>query len=408
MSPTALLLALWTAEALLDLVLNRLNVRALPHRVPAELAGTLDEATTTRTRAYLREASHLALVRRLCVWTAWVGFTVLGGFERLDGAARSWGFSQLGAGIAFLASASALQWLVGIPFSLASTFGLEQRYGFNRTTPRLWLADQLRGLLLAALLGLPLLAGVLALFQAGGWLWAWLLYTGFGLLMSFVAPVLLLPLFNRFTPVAEGELLDRIRAYVAAQDFPLRGVFVMDSSRRSTRSNAFFTGFGRFRRLVLFDTLIERQTPRETLAVVAHEIGHFRLHHIPLSLALGTVSSLAGFWGAGWAASQGVFSNALGLTTPSVAANLLAFSLALAAGLRFLSLLPNWLSRKHEYDADAWSVRTTGDAEAMAQALLKLHHDNFSHPAPHWLKVAFDYTHPPLIARLRALRAGPC
>jgi STE24 endopeptidase len=406
-----LLIGLLAVEFAVETLADALNLGSFAPEMSAELRsefdGLFDSERHVRARHYLAANTRLAIAERTVRLVALVGFIVLGGFQWVDHWARASTASPILRGLLFAAALSVLRGLISLPFSLASTFGIEARFGFNRTDWRTFVSDRIKGLILGVLIGAPLFAAVLAFFEKAGtygWAWAWLAVTIFQLLALFFAPALILPLFNKFTPLPEGELRQGIENYVRGQNFSIGGVYTMDGSRRSTKANAFFTGFGKLRRLVFFDTLLERNDQDEVLAVLAHEIGHFREGHIPKTIALSIVTSLAMFAALGWIIHEPRLHAAFGLEATSTYAGIVFASILYGPVLRFLGIGTQWLSRHHEYEADRWSARTYGRPDKLASALKKLSTDSLSHLTPHPLKVWLDYTHPPVIERVRALR----
>jgi STE24 endopeptidase len=308
----------------------------------------------------------------------------------------------------YLGALGLAQAVVGLPLRWWSTFVIEARFGFNRTTPVTFWTDTAKGAALAVGLGGPLLAAVLWLFAAAGtsaWVWCWALATAWVVVVQYVAPTWLLPLFHRCTPLAEGPLRDAILAYAARVGFPLAGVTVIDGSRRSTKANAFFTGFGARKRIALFDTLLAALSADEVLAVLAHEVGHYRRRHVVVGMGLGIVQLGVTFALLALVLGAPAVMPALGVGAPSVHTALVAF--ALLSGLVDLPLgtALHALSRRHERQADAFAVETAGAGGALASALKTLAADSLSVPAPHPAYVALHHTHPPLAERVRALRA---
>jgi STE24 endopeptidase len=374
------------------------------------LRDVLDEPTHARARDYATvsarssiAASAVALAALLAAWFA-------GGFAWLEAATRALPGGPIAHGLAFLAAVFLASHLLELPFRIHDTFRIEARFGFNRTTPATFLADELKGLLLAAALGLPLAAAVLWIFHQvpHAWLWAWLVFTAFQLALTYLAPSLILPLFNRFEPMPDGPTRDAINRLAEQCRFPLDGIFVIDGSRRSTKANAYFTGLGRRKRIALYDTLLERHSADELTAVLAHEIGHFKCHHISRRMAVGIAQSAAMFFLLGLATDpQGGFARelaaAFGLTAVTPQAGIVFFAILFTPVSRLLGVAAHAWSRRHEFQADAFARRTTGSAAPLAAALKKLSTDNLAHPTPHPLRVALDYSHPPLVARLEAL-----
>ena len=264
-----------------------------------------------------------------------------------------------------------------------------------------------KGTVLMILIGAPIFAGIVWFFQSAGsnaWLYSWIAFTALQLLLTFLAPAVIMPLFNKFDPLPEGDLKEEIQNFAHKQNFALQGIFRMDSSKRSTKSNAFFTGFGRFRRLVLFDTLIEKQSRDELVAVLAHEIGHFKRKHIQKSILLSIVTSGVMFYVLGRFLGNPELFAAFGMENVSVYASLVFVAFLFSPVMRFLSVFTHLLSRKHEFEADEYAVRTYGKPEELISALKKLSIDNMSNLKPHPLKVLLDYTHPPILQRIAALR----
>jgi STE24 endopeptidase len=336
-----------------------------------------------------------------------LALTVGGGIAAVDALWRRTMLEEPWLGVAVIASVALIIQLVNLPFSVWRTFGLEARFGFNRTTPALFLADLGKGVALAVLLGGPLLIVVLLLMERAGrgwWAWVWLVWLAFMFLMAWAWPAFIAPLFNRFSPLEDAALRARIEALLGRCGFASKGVFVIDNSRRSSHGNAYFTGFGRHKRIVFFDTLLERLGQAEVEAVLAHELGHFRLQHVRQRLLLAIATSFVGLALLGWLAGQPGFYSALGVPQPSPHAALLLFALAAPAVTFFLTPLASLWSRRHEFAADTFASRYASAAE-LAAALVKLHRDNASTLTPDPAYVAFYYSHPPPLARIARLRA---
>ena len=403
-----LVLAVLLAEYALTAGADWLNVRGLQTGLPDEFKDAYDSAKYARSQSYLRDTTRLSLVVSSLMTALTLGFILAGGFGGLDRIARAAGFGEIGTGLVFAALFLFSWHLLHIPFSAYGTFVVEERYGFNKTTPRTFVLDILKAWLLGAVLGAPMLAVILWFFGRMGapaWLYCWGAVTAVQLLLSAVAPVLIMPLFNKFTPLAEGELRSAIEAYARSQGLAMRGISVMDGSRRSGKSNAFFTGFGRFRRLVLLDTLIARHTVPELLAVLAHEVGHYKQRHIPKSVLLhigitGIELFLLSFF-----IGSAKLAQAFGMPQPRLYAGLFFFGFLFSPISLCLSVASHALSRRWEFAADAFA-RRTADAEALIAALKRLSVDNLSNLTPHPFKVLLAYSHPPILQRLRVLRRG--
>ena len=392
------------------------HVAAHRHQVPAAFAGRVPLEAHRRAAEYTLAKGRLGLVGTVVGTAVVIGWTLLGGLDALNAVLRDAllpGWGTLGYQLALLAAVALVGALIELPLEWLATFRLEQRFGFNRSTPALWWADQAKGLLLGALIGLPLAALVLWIMAASGglwWLWAWGALVGFNALMLLAWPAFIAPLFNRFEPLADAALADRVKALMQRTGFKAQGLYVMDGSRRSAHANAYFTGIGASKRVVFFDTLLAQLTPDEVEAVLAHELGHFKLRHVPRRLVALLLGSLAAFALLGWLTGQSGFYAGLGvapnLDAPNDALALLLFMIALPSFSYFLSPFSARLSRKHEFEADAYAC-AQADGRALASALLKLHADNASTLTPDPLYVRFYYSHPPAGERLAALPAPP-
>ena len=404
-----LVLAIIFVDFLLETLVERLNLRHMSPTLPGEFADVFDDAKYATAQEYQRTNARFGMLQRLVMTPLLVAFIVVGGFSQVDLLARQAGLGTVGTGLVFAAVLGLGMHLLSLPFTLYDTFVIEARYGFNQTTPRTFVLDQFKGLLLAALLGGGLFAAIVWFFASidYAWLWVWGLVMAVQFLLLYLGPILIMPLFNTFTPLPAGELRDAIERYARAQGFQLSGIFTMDGSRRSAKANAFFTGIGRHRRIVLYDTLVEKHTTDELVAILAHEMGHFRLGHIHKLMGIGILSTGLMFY---------VFSRLLGHPGLFAAFGFPAERISVYAGLflvgflyapvsSLLGIVTNALSRRFEYQADAYAARTHGQPEAMILALKQLSADNLSNLTPHPAKVILDYSHPPVLARIRALRA---
>ncbi|MGJ7485093.1 M48 family metallopeptidase [Variovorax sp. LT2P21] len=380
--------------------------------VPAAFAQTMTLDAHQKAADYTIAKSRFGLVEM--AWSAAVllAWTLLGGLDILNKVLLAW----LGGGmlqqLALLAAFALVGGLLDLPFTLWQTFRLEERFGFNKMTLRLWLADAVKGTLLGALIGLPIAALILWLMGAAGnlwWLWAWAVWMGFNLLLMLVYPTFIAPLFNKFRPLDDASLQARVTALMQRCGFAAKGLFVMDGSRRSAHANAYFTGFGASKRVVFYDTLLRQLNAGEVEAVLAHELGHFKRRHIVKRMAAMFALSLAGFALLGWVSGQSWFYAGLGVQpnmgAPNDALALLLFMLAVPVFTFFVAPLPAWLSRKHEFEADAYAVAQTSGTD-LAAALLKLYQDNASTLTPDPLFVQFYYSHPPASERLARMAAA--
>jgi len=387
-------------------LLNLGHVRARGARVPPAFAGVVDEVTFTRSVSYTLTRGRFAILAEGFTSAATLAVILAGLFGVIDDAVRHLSIGSYFQGILVIGVISVLFWIVSLPFSLYSTFAIEARFGFNRTTPALFAVDTLKGFAIAAVIGIPVL---LVLFwfmdRTGGywWLWAFGAMTLFQIVMSILAPLVIAPLFNKFTPLPDGELRDAILALAERLKFRTRGIFVADSSKRSGHSNAYFTGLGRAKRIVLFDTLVGTHTKEEILSVLAHEIGHEKRNHVKKGIVLSVVLSLAGFWVMSLLVGYLPLYEAFGFHRVSYAAILVLVAFCSGPFVFFLQPLFSLWSRKHEYEADRFAVEAVGSARGMKEALLRLSRHNLSNLTPHPLYSFFYYSHPTLAERIAAL-----
>ncbi len=407
-----MVLGLLAADGLLRAAVDWINLRRPRAGVPPELAGGLDAERLDETRRRQRDEARLELVSRAVTLPLTLAFLAAGGLGWADRAARAAGGGLIVTGLLFGGLLVLLSELLHLPFAIHETFGLEARYGFNRTTPRTFVFDLLKRLLLTALLGGAAFAGVLAFLAWSGrwgWLWAWAALALFELFVLWISPTVLLPWFNKFTPLPEGPLRAALEDYARGQGLRLSGVFTMDGSRRSSRANAYFTGFGRTRRIALYDTLLDRHPVGETIAILAHETGHWKRGHIARGLLVSLGVSLALFRLLPWVLGRADAYAAFGVSAAPVDGHLPLYAGVVLFGLLctplsfLVGLGSHALSRRWEFEADAFAARTTGHPEWLAAALRRLAADQLDDPDPHPLKVFLDYSHPPIAARIRAL-----
>jgi STE24 endopeptidase len=398
---TALLLG-W----LLELAADMLNMGAMKREVPPTMADVYDMEAYGRSQDYTKAKTRFGIARRAFDLALLLLFWFAGGFAWLDAVTHSTANGVVVRGLLYVGLLLFMRSALTLPFSLYSTFVIEERFGFNRTTAATFIADRAKGLLLAALLGGPLLAAVIGLFAYTGpaaWLYCWAVVTAFTLAVQFVAPTWLMPLFNTFTPLGDGELRDAIFALASKAGFPLENVYVIDGSRRSAKSNAFFTGFGKHKRIALFDTLLEQQTTGELLGVLAHEIGHYRKGHIVRGMSLSIAhTGLLLFLFSLLLGRQGLY-EAFFMEAQPLYAGLLFAGLLLAPLDMVLSPVFSWISRRHEREADRYAAGLTGRAADLVASLKKLSVRNLANLTPHPLYVFLHYSHPPLLERIDAL-----
>jgi len=422
MSPTPLTL-LFAAALVLSLAVKFwLSTRQMRHvaahrnQVPAAFASDVSLAAHQRAADYTLAKGRFGLLATAFGSAVLLGWTLLGGLDALNSVLRDAvqpRFGSLAYQLCLLAAFALIGGLLDLPFELYSTFRIEAQFGFNRNTWRLFAADLVKGLAIGTLIGLPLAAAVLWIMGATGswwWLWAWGTWAAFNLVIMVLYPTVIAPLFNKFEPLADEALKARVQTLMQRCGFAAKGLFVMDGSKRSAHGNAYFTGLGASKRVVFFDTLLSKLSPGEVEAVLAHELGHFKHHHVTQRLVMMFVLSLAGLALLGWLASQTGFYLGLGvrpnIAAPNDALALILFMTALPVFGYFVSPLMAQLSRKHEFQADAYARAQSSGAD-LASALLKLHQDNAATLTPDPLYVRFYYSHPPTAERLAALQAGP-
>lgn len=407
-----LILVVLLGDAFLHWVVDRLNLKRLSATLPEAFRDWYDEARYAESQRYLRASTTFETIQALFSLVVTLLFLLAGGFGWLQGIAVSAGYGMILTGVMYMAILMVGLALIGLPFSVYDTFILEDRFGFNKTTPGTFAADQVKSLLLSMVIGLPLLAGLLWFFSTYPQ-WGWLITLGVFLLVQFslmlIAPLVLLPLFNKFTPLAEGELKTAIESYAQQQQYKLSGIFSIDGSRRSTKSNAYVTGFGSLKRIALFDTLIEKHTTDELVAVLAHEVGHAKLGHIRKMLLASALSSAVMFFLLSLFLQKPGLYQAMGVDwygagDAPLYVGLIGFLMIMAPLQRLMGIGISALSRKHEYEADAFAVRSTGSAEPLMSALKRLSVDNLSNLTPHPAKVWLEYSHPPMPERLAAIQ----
>lgn len=393
---------------ILDLITEILNLRALKDELPNEFSDVYDAEKYRQSQQYTRTRTQFGMISSVFSLIVTLVFWFAGGFNRLDILVRELGYGAITTGLLYMGALLIARSVLSLPFSIYSTFVIEEKFGFNKTTPATFVTDLVKGLVLGSLIGGALLAGILAFFQYAGpqaWLYCWIATTLFTLIMQFIAPTWIMPLFNKFTPLEEGELRSKIMNYAESVDYPLQNLFVMDGSKRSSKSNAFFTGFGKNKRIALFDTLIENHTTNELVAVLAHEIGHYKKKHIMQSMVIGILHMGVTFYLLSiFLSHQGLF-DAFYMESMSVYAGLIFFGMLFSPIEMVLSIFMQIFSRKNEFEADRYAVETTGQPDDMVNVLKKLTADNLGNLTPHPLYVFLNYSHPPTLERIRAIRA---
>lgn len=392
---------------LLDLIVEILNIRYAKEDVPEEFMGFYDKEKYRKSQAYLKDNTRFNLIDNTFSMALVIVFIFIGGFNFVDQWARSFNLNTVFTGLIFAGVILLANQIIQIPFSYYHTFVIEAKYGFNKTSVKTFMLDIIKGWFLTAIIAGTIFSLIILFFEKTGnlaWIYCWLAVTIIEIFLVFIAPVVIMPLFNKFTPMPEGELKTAIFDYVQKEKFAIKGLFTMDGSKRSTKSNAFFTGFGKYRRIVLFDTLIAKHTVKELVAILAHEIGHYKKRHIIKMLGLSILTNGLMFYILSlFINNSGLFA-VFGMKELSIYASLFFFAFLYSPINMILSVVNNVLSRCYEYEADRYSINTYPDKQAFILALKKLTVDNLSNLTPHPLKVFLEYSHPPVLKRIAALK----
>ena len=403
-----IILVILIGQYLLSLVVDRVNIKHLNPVLPNEFKGFYDEDKYAKSQRYARENSTFGLIQGTISNAITIPFILLGGFNTIDKVARSAGYGPIITGLLFVGILALLSGIIGLPFAVYDNFVIEEKYGFNKSTVKTFILDLIKSVLLSIIIGAPLFALIVWFFRETGTLaplYTWAMVTLFQLFMMLIAPTFIMPLFNKFTPLEEGELKDNLEKYARENDFHLKGIYKMDESKRTSKPNAFFTGFGKSRRIVLYDTLIEKYTNDELLTTLAHEMGHYKLKHMPKMVIAAILETGFIFFTLSLFINNSELFAAFKMENLSVYASLVFFGFLYSPISTIISIVMNIFSRKREYEADRFAVETTGKGEEMITALKKLSIDTLSNLTPHPLKVFFYHSHPPVLARIQAIKA---
>ncbi|MBW1840651.1 MAG: M48 family metallopeptidase [Deltaproteobacteria bacterium] len=403
---TVIILAALLIDYLLQIVADILNLKMLRKELPRAFRGFYDSEKYEQSQEYLKVNTRFGWVSAtfnlLVILLFWFGK----GFPYLDQWVRAWDQGPILTGLLYMGLLVAFRSILSFPFRIYSTFVIEARFGFNKTTGSTFVTDIIKSVFLSILLGGPLLVGIIAFFEYAGanaWWYTWIAVTAFMLIVQYIAPTWIMPLFNKFEPLEDGELKEAILSYARSIMFPLKNIYVMDGSRRSSKSNAFFTGFGGQKRIVLFDTLIKQHTVSELVAVLAHEMGHYKKKHILQTLIIGVVQMGVMFFLLSiFISYQGLF-DAFYMESKSVYAGLVFFGMLYSPIDLITGIFMQMFFRKNEYEADSFAVETTKDPGSMAVALKKLSVHNLSNLLPHPFYVFINYSHPPVLERINAI-----
>ncbi|MEM9324656.1 MAG: M48 family metallopeptidase [Bacteroidota bacterium] len=400
-----ILLIIVAVDFVLERVLSHLNGRSAKQAIPDELEGVYDEEQYAKSQAYRKETGRFEVLTSSISFVVLLLALFLGWFGELDGFVRSFSPSDLASTLIFFSLLYVTIDVLSMPFSWYGTFVIEEKYGFNKTTPKTFVMDKLKGYLLGILIGGLLLVAMLYLVETMGegfWLYFWIVITVFTLFMNMFYTSWILPLFNKLEPLESGELKEKIETFSSKVNFPLHNIFVMDGSKRSSKGNAFFSGLGKRKKVVLFDTLIQKHDVDELTAVFAHEVGHYKKRHIVTSTVLSILQTGIMLFLLSRMLFSAEVSAAMGGEVSAIHLNMMAFGILYTPLSRLLGVFMNILSRKFEYEADAYAAEKYR-AEPLITALKKMSSDHLSNLTPHPAFVFVHYSHPPLLQRVRAM-----
>lgn len=391
---------------LLDLIADYLNTKSLTKKLPEEFKDVYSQENYEKSQEYTKVKTRFGIIVSTFNLILLLLFWFSGGFNIVDLIVRENISGEILRGLFFIFTLVLANSILNLPFSVYSTFVIEEKFGFNRTTLKTFVTDIFKGLILTLIIGTPVLALILYIIQTMGstaFIYAWLASVILSLIITYIAPTLIMPLFNKFKPMEEGELRNSVFSFAKQVNYPLKNIFIMDGSKRSSKSNAFFTGFGKNKKIALFDTLIEKHTNEEIIAILAHEIGHNKKKHILQGVLIGYLKlGLLFYLMQFFITEQGLF-DAFFMDNMSVYAGLIFFGMLYSPIDMISSLLLNILSRKHEYQADEYAVKTIRNPNQLISALKKLSKDNLSNLTPHPFFVFLNYSHPTVIDRIRAI-----
>jgi STE24 endopeptidase len=402
-----IILAALLLEYILELTASLLNLKALKSDLPPILQGIYSPEDYHKSQEYIRSTTRFGLIEGSFTLALLLAFWFSGGFNWLDQLVRGWQFIPLVTGLMYIGILLLVYNFLKLPFSIYHTFVIEERFGFNRSTSKTFLFDRMKGVGLALLLGAPLLTGILALFQFASlytWVYCWVAVVIFSLGMQYIAPVWIMPMFNKFISLDSSELKEAILKYADSVNFPVKNVLVMDGSKRSSKSNAFFTGFGRNKRIALFDTIIAKHSFPEMIAIVAHEVGHYKKKHIVQGMIISILHLGLLFFLLSLFLGNPELYQAFYMREESLYAGLVFFMLLYTPIELVLSIALQMLSRKNEYEADRFAAETTRETGIMINALKNLSATNLSNLTPHPFYVFLYYSHPPLLQRIQAIQ----
>ena len=402
-----LIIVFLLGDYFLEQILSYLNIKALDDNVPPEFQDTIDAEKYRKSQEYTRATSKFGLVQSTFSILVLLVFLLSGGFNSVDLFVRSFQQGSIVSGILYIGILLLLSSILALPFSFYSTFVIEERFGFNNTTIKTFCTDIVKGLFLSILIGVPILYLILWFFETTGslaWLYCWVGLTIVSIVLQFLAPVLIMPLFNKFTPLEDGKLKEKVLSFAREASFSIQGIYTMDGSKRSSKLNAFFTGFGKFRKIVFYDTLLEKLDEDEIIAVLAHEMGHYKYRHIFKMMAISIChTGLLFFLLSLFIGNENLFA-AFQMDNLSTYGALIFFSFIFSPVNLLLGIAINVLSRKHEFQADHYAADPPSRGKALVSGLKKLSVANLSNLTPHPAMVFFHYSHPPVLLRIQALQ----
>ena len=396
-------------EYLLSFVVKILNIKALDPKLPKEFEGTFDQEKYTKSQEYTKTNTRFSFITSTFSLIISLSFIFGGVYNIIDQLIRKYNYSEEITGLCFFGLLFIITDLLNTPFSIYKTFIIEEKYGFNKTTINTFIIDKIKGYFLTVLIGAPVLYLILYFFgkfENSAWLYVWVFLVAFSVIMQPIFNTFIAPMFNKFTPLEEGELLDKIKTYLKKVNFPVKKLEVVDGSKRSSHSNAYFSGIGKNKRIALFDTLVEQMDDNEIVSVIAHEVGHYKLKHIYSGIFLSAIQSGIMLYVMSLFLGEQKLFDVFYMEEKSIYAGLVFFSMLYAPISLILGIFFTYISRRNEFSADQYSVKTAEMPDSMISSLKKLSKENLSNLTPHWLNVFLNYTHPPVLERIRALKGG--
>ena len=394
-------------QYILEILVNILNLRALKPSLPNEFKDTFDEDKYIKSQEYTKTNTKFSFITSTFSLIVNLTFIFGGIYNYIDILVRNYGYNTNLTGLLFFGFLFVINDILNIPFSLYKTFIIEEKFGFNKTTITTYLSDKLKGYFLTILIGGPVLYLILYFFStysSYGWLYVWIFLVSFSILMQPIFTTFIAPMFNKFTPLEDGPLLNRIKNYLKEVNFPVAKLEVIDGSKRSSHSNAYFSGIGKYKRIALFDTLLEQMNDDEILSIIAHEVGHYKLKHIYTGILLSALQSGIMLYILSIFINNSSLFEVFQMENLSVYASLVFFSMLYSPISMIIGIFFTMVSRKNEFSADAYSVKTAKLPDSLISGLKKLSKENLSNLTPHWLNVFLNYTHPPVLDRIVAIR----